>query len=363
MVDLTPEQLKEKYDPQPLQVVESERQMVGAKFSPCGKSMVSGGYDGLLHRWDLTQEKIVTQEPITGHHGWLQGCDFHPSQPRVFSGDSWGRLACHDYLQPAPEPVWAVKTAHDGWLRDLAVSPDGNLVASCGRDQQARLWTTADGQKIHQAFNHQHDVYRVGFHPDGQYLVSADAHGMIRKWDVKTGEAAGEFNAGELFSVVRLQDVGGVHAMTFSPDGTLLLAGGTRPKNGGNVQGTPLVLVFDWKTMKQIQALEMGPTSDVYVQDLQFHPGGFLMVATSGNPGAGKLHFQRLEDEKPFYTSSGFSNCHAISVHADGERLAITMTSKGSNGNGRPLDKDGNYLGNSSPIHLLGRPQEEEENS
>ena len=151
--------------------------------------------------------------------------------------------------------------------------------------------------------------------------------------------------------------------MTFSPDGTLLLAGGTRPKNGGNVQGTPLVLVFDWKTRKQIQALEMGPTSDVYVQDLQFHPDGFLMVATSGNPGAGKLHFQRLEDKKPFYTSSGFSNCHAISVHADGERLAITMTSKGSNGNGRPLDKDGNYLGNSSPIHLLGRAQEEEKNS
>ena len=124
-----------------------------------------------------------------------------------------------------------------------------------------------------------------------------------------------------------------------------------------------MVLVFDWETMKQLQVLEMGPTSDVYVRDIEFHPDGFLMVATSGNPGAGKLHFQRLEDEKPFFTSSGFSNCHAISLHVDGERLAVTMTSKGSNCNGRPLDKDGNYLGNSSPIHLFGRPEEEKEAS
>lgn len=363
MLNLTPETLKEKYQPKPLQVVETERQMVGAMFSPCGKSLVSGGYDGLLHRWDLTQEEIAEQDPIVGHQGWIQGCDFHPADSRVFSGDSWGRLACYDYLQAKPEPVWAVESAHDGWLRDVAVSPDGKLVASCGRDQQVRLWATADGRKVHQMSGHQVDVYRVGFHPDGQYLVSADAHGVVRKWDVKTGQEAGEFDAGELFSVVRLQDVGGVHAMTFSGDGKLLLVGGTRPKNGGNVQGAPLVLVFDWETMKQLQVLEMGPTSDVYVRDIEFHPDGFLMVATSGNPGAGKLHFQRLEDEKPFFTSSGFSNCHAISLHADGERLAVTMTSKGSNGNGRPLDKDGNYLGNSSPIHLFGRPEEEKESS
>ena len=28
----------------------------------------------------------------------------------------------------------------------------------------------------------------------------------------------------------------------------------------------------------------------------------------------------------------------------------------GSNGNGRPLDKDGKYKGNSSPIHLFSLP-------
>ena len=50
---------------------------------------------------------------------------------------------------------------------------------------------------------------------------------------------------------------------------------------------------------------------------------------------------------------SNLSNCHAIDVHPDGKTIAITTTVRGSNGNGRKVDADGNYIGNTSPIQLL----------
>ena len=104
--------------------------------------------------------------------------------------------------------------------------------------------------------------------------------------------------------------------------------------------------------------IELGPASDVYVQHIQEHVDGFLIAATSGNPNQGKLHLLRRGDKEPFSTTTNLSNCHHISIHPSGDRLAVTTTSPGSNGNGRPL-KDGNYVGNHSRVHLLAFPQPE----
>jgi hypothetical protein len=46
-------------------------------------------------------------------------------------------------------------------------------------------------------------------------------------------------------------------------------------------------------------------------------------------------------------------NLHSLSWHPNGTRLAVVATNPGSNGNGRPLDKEGNYIGNKSPIHVF----------
>ena len=128
---------------------------------------------------------------------------------------------------------------------------------------------------------------------------------------------------------------------------------GTRPKNGGNVQGVPLVLLFDWKTGERSAALELGATSDVYVTDLEFHPDGFLLATTSGNPGTGQFICMTPGEEKPFLIDKSLANCHAFSWLIDRKQIAVTSTNKNSNGNGRRLDDDGNYPGNHSQVTLF----------
>jgi hypothetical protein len=73
---------------------------------------------------------------------------------------------------------------------------------------------------------------------------------------------------------------------------------------------------------------------------------------TYGTPGAGQLLYVLPEEGKPFFTRK-MSNLHSLSWHPDGKWLAVVATNPGSNGNGRPLDKEGNYVGNKSPIHVF----------
>jgi WD40 repeat protein len=351
-----PKQLLQRYEPKEIKALATKQQLGALRFSPCGKFLVGGGYDGLVHRWDVSAADLPELSPLEGHGGWVEGTAFQPNGELLFTADTWGRLFAWPYTVEKPEPKWKVEAAHDGWIRQLAASPDGKLLATCGIDRRVRVWSADDGSRVHDFDGHQEDVFSVCFAPDGKSLVSGDLKGVVKQWDLANGTCVRDFDARALYAYYRIQDVGGVRCLAFNRDGTRLACAGTRPKNDGNVQGVPLVLVFDFATGELKQTIEMGNDGDVYVCDLAWHADGFLMAVTSGNPGTGKFLFQYPEDKQPFFVTTKLANCHSLSVHPDGRRLAVAATSKGSNGNGRPLNKDGQYEGNTSPIHLFELP-------
>jgi WD40 repeat protein len=358
-------QLLARWEPKELKVIETQRQVHAARFSPCGRFLIAGGYDALVRRWDMTRDETPELSPLTGHQGWAQALAFHPQGEILFTSDSWGRLSAWPYAEENPQPRWTVAAAHGGWIRGLAVSPDGALLASCGRDQVLRLWSTAEGRVEKEWAGHngpQEDVFCVQFHPAGKMLAAGDARGAVQLWDLAAGACTRTLDAAALYLYDRIQDVGGVWCLAFDAAGKYLAAGGTRGKNGATVQGVPTVLVFDVETGEQKHKLELGAQNDCFVHDLHFHPAGFLMAVTSGTPGAGKVLFQRLEDPVPFFVTTKLPNCHSLSLNPAGDRLAVVATNRNSNGNGRPLNQDGEYEGNHSPVHLFqlaasGQPQ------
>jgi hypothetical protein len=185
----------------------------------------------------------------------------------------------------------------------------------------------------------------------GWNALTGDDRGIVKHWQTD-GTLIRSFDASLLFTISRLQDVGGVHSLVSDGEGKLLAAGGVVPKNGGTVTGIPTVLLFDIATGEQRGKLELGTVNDCYVSDLHFHAEGFLSATTYGTPGAGQLLYVKLDESAPFFTKK-LPNAHSLSWHPDGRRLAVVTTSAGSNGNGRPLDKDGNYRRNQSPIQIF----------
>ena len=346
----TPELLK-KYQPKQFKVLDADPQVSAARFSPCGKLLVAGGYDAKVRRWNFETEEFKELPAIEGHHGWVEGIAF--TSERLFTGDSWGKLVCWaDMLAEQPTAKWTAEQAHDGWIRDLAISSDGKFVGSCATDHLVRLWHTGNGD-LQQQIKFEEDPRVVRFHPDGTLLVG-DAKGIVH-WVKPNGEVIKKFDASVLFVLSRLQDCGGVQCIALDKEAKTLAVGGVAPKNGGTVVGSPTLLIFDLATGEQKTKFTLGGEQDVNVCDLHFHEEGFLSLITYGTPGQGQLIYVRPEEKAPFLTEKKLANPHSISWHPDGKRFAIAATNAGSNGNGRPV-KDGKYLSNKSPIHLFAIP-------
>lgn len=350
-------ELKERYEPKQTKIVEADPQVLAARFTPCGKYLVAGSFDGRVRRWSAADEALPELESFGGHNGWVQAFATYSERSLAFSGDSWGQLKAWCYADEKPEPKWSVPEAHNGWIRAIAVSPDGKTLASCGADHKLRLWTAADGKPLRDLADYGEDLYTLTFHPDGQSIFSGDGKGLVKQWNVADGKLIREFNAGVLYKYDRIQEVGGVRCLALDKECKLLAVGGCKPAGGGSITGIPTIVIFDVGTGELKQTIELGTTNDVYACDVAFHPTGFLMAVTSGQPGAGKLLFLRPEDKEAFVSNTSMSNCHSLSLSPDGQRLAVVATNKGSNGNGRNLDKSGAYPGNRSPIHLFAIPE------
>jgi WD40 repeat protein len=349
-------ELLKKYELKQAGVIAAEPQVSAARFSPCGRLLAAGGYDARVRRWSFEDGDTAGQSaarelpPLAGHHAWVEGIAFRAEGELLFTADSWGLLCCWaGYAGQQPALKWKHEQAHDGWIRSLAVSPDGKLLASCAADRFVRLWNADDGAKQRE-IKLENGPLSLWFAPDGTLLVGDD-RGIIQQLQLD-GTLVRKFDASSLYTLSRLQDVGGVVTLATDKEGKVLAAGGTTPKNGGTVVGPPTLLLFDLATGEHKHKVTLGSDNDCYVADVHFHDEGFVSLVTYGTPGQGQLLYLKLGEEKPFFTKK-LVNPHSLSWRADGKLLAIAATNAGSNGNGRPLDKDGKYKGNSSPIHLF----------
>jgi len=382
------DKLKKDYEPRPLSVTRADRQLTRARFSPCGKFLIAGCYDQTVRRWQVqmpqaqepqeekkpekrpqpefkkkkkpeaqTGPKLIEWKRVTGHNGWVTALAFAPKGDLIYTADSWGQLRCWAYADENPKPKWTVKQAHDGWIRHLTVSSDGKRIATVGRDQHVRVWSADKGRKQLDLTGHDEDIYSASFSPDNKQLLSGDLKGAIQQWSLTEGKPVRRFDAGALFTTHRIQEVGGVRVLRFLDDGKTLLAAGIGPETGGFVKGAPVMVLFDYQTGKMKKQIKIGASDQGYVFDVHEHPAGFLMFVASGQPGKGLFALMRLSDDKPFYQTTKMANCHNLVMHPDGSHFAVTATNSGSNGNGRRLDKDGNYVGNLTPIHLFAWPQ------
>lgn len=344
-----PKKLAEQYTPKQGKSLKTDRQMDMIRFSPDGKLLAAGCQDGSIRRWD---EQLAELPPLTGHGGWVQAIAFHGDGKRLFSADTHGGLRCWPAAEKEPKPLWGNERAHDGWIRALAISLDGKSLATCGRDQTVRLFSVDDG-KQQQELRGDADLFCLAFHPDGKSLVVGDLFGVIKQWDLATGKVTRQFDAKILHKLDRMQDSGGVRCLAFDREGNTLYAGGSSAPSGGFVQGTPAFLVFDWKSGKTVQTRTVATNNDGFVHDLHVHAAGFVMGVTSGQPGNGKLFFQRAEDAQPFFITPAMPNCHSLAVH--GKRIAV-LASGGNFGNGRQLDAKGEYPGGTSPVVIWEMP-------
>jgi cytochrome c len=174
--------------------------------SPDGKVAVSGSFDTSAIRWSL--ERNAALQVLRFHDNAVNAVAFM-SDGRIVTGGANGRIAVWRPGSLTPERTL---DGHNAPIAGLAVSPDGETLASVSWDRTVRLWRLKDGT-ARVLTGHRDNVNGVAFLPNGKAVVSAGYDLTVRIWPL----------AGGAPTVVTLPTP--LNSVAVAPDGEIVTGG------------------------------------------------------------------------------------------------------------------------------------------
>ncbi len=197
------------------------------EFSPDGKYLTSLGRDGTISVRDI--ETGVKVKTLTSTGGYTK------TMALSSEGDALGISIMPDKAVKLWDAETVTRFPHETRVIAAEVSDDATLLATGGKDKKVRIWDVGSGE-LHQTLSGYHvgPISALSFSPDGTLLVSTGS----RNWEEQDGQDGITYT---LFSLDSVEDrtaqvwdvttgeniatfkhLSEVKAIAFSPDGTLL---------------------------------------------------------------------------------------------------------------------------------------------
>lgn len=210
--------------------------------------------------------------------------------------------------------------ASDTWIRTLAFSPDGHILASAGNDGILTLWDWETAKALHTLKGDGGSVYAIAFSPEGTTLASGSEDHGVRLWDIQkkrlihtwkahkdavrgvafgpdgstlvSGSQEGAVHLRKLTHPTSVRHLKGarhaIHAVAFSPDGLWIAAGTHRT-----------IYLWDAKTGRYKPPLIKHAS---WVRSLAFGPDSNVLASASDD---GLVHLWQLADGALLETWAG----------------------------------------------------------
>jgi WD40 repeat protein len=160
--------------PSVIQTLETEGGRTAA-FSPDGKWVATGDWEGKLTLWDSVGSPSKTWR---GHTSGVFSVAFSPDGKRIVSG-SWGDIRLWSLTGALEKTL----KGHSDRVHSVAFSPDGKRIVSGSDDHTIKLWSLTGA--LEKTLNgHSKPVLSVAFSPDGKRIVSGSWDHTIKLWSL-----------------------------------------------------------------------------------------------------------------------------------------------------------------------------------
>ena len=267
---------------------------LGWAIRATGQSLMESGQVLSLVQASLMQavSQAREQNVFSGHEGPVRSVAFSPDGQRLVSGGDDGRLLVWDFT--GKRIGCALQTEA---ITAVAWGADGKIIASGGADRVVRLWDR-DGHPEGQPLSgHQGTVNAIAISPNGKLLASGSYDTPVTLWDLGTRQPIGAFTGHSDW----------VNAVTFSPDGTLL----------ASASEDRTLKLWDVASRKEIVTLT---GHDFPIHTVAFSPDGKLLASGNGIApipnGVIKIWDVATHQEVSSFTAS--NNVLALTFSPDG---------------------------------------------
>jgi WD40 repeat protein len=282
----------------------SENYTSAVAFSPDGATLAAGATDNLIHRWDLRTGRELA--PLRGHTWYVLGLIFSADGRWLYSVGWDGAIRRWDTGTGQEKAI--VPGAATG---TVARSPVGSLLAWEGEGGVLHFADAVTGKTVRTLPGNPAGFAHLAFSPDGSILAAGGNDLSLQLWEVATGKLLRQW------SWPKGKDPHtGVEDIAFSPDGKTLATASFRGHE---------VLLWDVSTGAR---LARAPQEMVY--GVVFTPDGQTLVSAGWDRG---LRWWDVPGLRPrdavvlpneFGVAAPFSDprLHAVACSPDGRLLA-----------------------------------------
>lgn len=265
-------------------------QVPGAASQSEGGTFASGSF-GTIRIWNLNSGKLL--HTIAAHKDWVGALAVSPNGQTLASGSADKTIRLWNMNNGSRMLTIAGPGAHWGPVNTLAFTPDGQRLASGSDDNTIKIWDIRSGTRL-RTIQTGSAVNAIAFTPDGRRIISATNDNTVKIWDLATG--------------ARLLTLQGhahpVLSLAISPDGNTLVSG-SRDNT---------IAVWNLRTGERRYQL-IGDSS--WVRSVAIGPDGNILASSGGT-----IEIWNLETGTRQYQLMGHSSyVSGIAMTPDGKML------------------------------------------
>jgi hypothetical protein len=166
----------------------SNNYVLALVFSPVSNELAVASWARRIKLFELLPSaSIILRKILPGHTGWVRALAFSPMGKLLASGSLDYDVRLWDVVRGTCLRVFK---GHTAWVRTVAFSPDGKLLASAGSDKVARIWDVATGETIQLLKGHTEPIVSTAFSSNGALVATASNDKTARVWRVASGACA-----------------------------------------------------------------------------------------------------------------------------------------------------------------------------